>query len=728
MRAFALPGWRGEFLEDLFDEDCLEPVLLRLTDPGQAKETLHWGRNYLYVSDLDGLCRDGTAEAVVKQFSNRSRGQRWKRRLQGSKAQKSLRAAQTLLAAGLRTPQPLFLIEADALDGPSLYVTRRLSGFFESRYFFRALAAGTERADFPDIHRAELMAAIGDTLRRVHAAGVWHRDLSIGNLLVIRRDRELEIHVIDLDRARLPGRLSLFQRLRDISRLPILDRDDRRAFWRAYWGSDLSLSTIRGLAFRFLQGAFLAKNRWKPRVRRPLRALKAWLIPRSTHAHIPGAPEGAAARDKSVWDHLSDQPHQHASRPERLAIRLADAAAHGAALRATLGAAPRIWRRYRQLRGTGGRRPIEWSGAGIALRPLPGREDDLLAAVDRLGVRRVLLRLHPWQQEHDDEVELARALSARGCDLAFALPQNRDMVADPERWRASLSEIAERFCGLGADFQIGQAINRSKWGIWNYREYLRLATVAQEVFCAYPETQLVGPAVIDFEFQAAAAVLNMSSPVRFDIVSALLYVDRRGAPENRQLGFDTVEKCALLKAIAETSRNSGDRCWVTEVNWPLWEGPHSPAGRSVSVDEETQADYLVRYYLLCLTSGFVERVYWWQLVARGYGLIDPSAARLRERPSFRALATLEQQLGGTTYVRTVSPSPTARLAVFEGDHGYVLVAWSLAGPETLTLEAPWERGFSRDGLPLAAEPGRSVTLTASPIYVEAADVAALAAR
>ena len=24
---------------------------------------------------------------------------------------------------------------------------------------------------------------------------------------------------------------------------------------------------------------------------------------------LPGAPEGAAARDKIVWDHLSDQPH-----------------------------------------------------------------------------------------------------------------------------------------------------------------------------------------------------------------------------------------------------------------------------------------------------------------------------------------------------------------------------------------------------------------------------------
>ena len=136
---------------------------------------------------------------------------------------------------------------------------------------------------------------------------------------------------------------------------------------------------------------------------------------------------------------------------------------------------------------------------------------------------------------------------------------------------------------MGSGFQIGQAINRSKWGVWNYREYLDLAEIAGEVLGAYPGTQLLGPSVIDFEFQAAAAVLNMKTTVRFDVVSALLYVDRRGAPEARQMGFDTVAKCALLKAIAETSKNAAGECWVTEVNWPLWEGPHSPAGRSVSV-------------------------------------------------------------------------------------------------------------------------------------------------
>jgi len=114
--------------------------------------------------------------------------------------------------------------------------------------------------------------------------------------------------------------------------------------------------------------------------------------------------------------------------------------------------------------------------------------------------------------------------------------------------------------------------------------------------------------------------------LHFDVLSSLLYVDRRGAPENRQLGLDTVDKVVLLRAIAEVGRNCSERLWITEVNWPLREGPHSPAGKSVSVDEQSQADYLVRYYLLTLGTGLVERVYWWRMAARGYGLAKADTA------------------------------------------------------------------------------------------------------
>ena len=63
----------------------------------------------------------------------------------------------------------------------------------------------------------------------------------------------------------------------------------------------------------------------------------------------------------------------------------------------------------------------------------------------------------------------------------------------------------------------------------------------------------------------------------------------------------------------------------------------------VPVDEQTQADFLSRYYLLMLASGMIERVYWWRLVARGYGLMEPRPdGSLRPRPGHRAVTMLER--------------------------------------------------------------------------------------
>jgi len=217
-----------------------------------------------------------------------------------------------------------------------------------------------------------------------------------------------------------------------------------------------------------------------------------------------------------------------------------------------------------------------------------------------------------------------------------------DGLRDRRRWRASVEELAERFSPFGRYFQVGQAINRSKWGIWTHGEYVDLYLEAAEILRRRVGIEVLGPSVIDFEFQAILALVNRDAPgLHFDIVSNLLYVDRRGAPENRQMGLDTVDKVTLLRAITETGRNCSDRCWITEVNWPLWEGPHSPAGKTVSVGEEEQADYLVRYYLMVLGTGLVERVFWWRLIARGYGLISPeSDGSLRRRPAWDALRTL----------------------------------------------------------------------------------------
>jgi len=223
--------------------------------------------------------------------------------------------------------------------------------------------------------------------------------------------------------------------------------------------------------------------------------------------------------------------------------------------------------------------------------------------------------------------------------------------------------------------------------------------------------------VIDFEHQVTAAMLNRRRPgLRFDIVSSLLYVDRRGAPENPQLGFDTVGKAVLLRAIAETSRNSSNRCWITEVNWPLWEGPHSPAGRTVSVDEERQADYLARYYLLVLSTGLVERVFWWRLAARGYGLVDPTSEE-RRRPSFAALRSLSALLEGATFLGPLPSDPGSYLYRFRREGVELVAGWSLEPGARARLQDRPAAAFDRGGEEVAPPQSVEVELGPSPRYL-----------
>ncbi len=717
--ACAVGRFRGEVARALAPRD-LEAVVGSLLDPGAAADTVHWGRNYLYATQLETVA--GPIEAVVKRFQSRGLRQRLQQRFQGTKAAKHWRAAKTILAAGLATPEPILMLEAEDPDGPSFLLTRRARDVLEVRYYLRAVNLGRAVELYPQLPVETFLTELARTLWRLHAAEVWHRDVSVGNLLVEPagdgQGRPI-FHFLDLNRARLGRPLSVLERSKDLARLRVFEREQQALLLDSYWEPRPRGMAWKRALYRFLHKSFLWRTDFKDRVRAPLRKLRS----RTTHAHIPLPEPGAAARDRVVWDPLSDQPHQHAGRLTRAAVRLGDLGAHLREASALAGAAPRIWRRYRELERGLYAAPRAWTGMGVAVRPWPADRAGLLDALEELGLRRVFLRLDTWAEERDEEEALAAALAERGYELAFGVPQDRSLVREPERWERAVEDIARRFAPYGRHFQVGQAINRSKWGIWRYGEYADLLARAARVLRQVPGVQLLGPAVIDFEAYATATVVNLprsAEGARLDALSSLLYVDRRGAPENRQLGFDTVGKVTLLKAIAETARNCGDASWITEVNWPLWEGPYAPAGKSVAVDEATQADYLVRYYLLALGTGLVERVYWWQLVARGYGLVCPETdGVLRRRPSFAALKTLAERLEGATFLGPLPVPLPARLYRFRLADGRArLVGWSAEAPVELDLPSRPATSLGRDGEPLPPPPTARVALTGSPRYFD----------
>lgn len=278
------------------------------------------------------------------------------------------------------------------------------------------------------------------------------------------------------------------------------------------------------------------------------------------------------------------------------------------------------------------------------------KEPDLTPSlVDELGVDELLVRIHMDDAEQFDRYEaFVKTLGKR--NILFVLLPSRAQIEDHERLKHDVHAIFRRFSPYGSRFQVGNAINRIKWGFVLPKEYLLFFRTVQSVRDAsFPEVKLIGPAVIDFEYHVTIRAVFNFFKIRYDALASLLYVDRRGAPENRQFVFDTRAKINLLRAIADLSPKFTDKeIYITEVNWPIADtGKYAPTSKHERVDETEYMAYMARYYLLAAATGQVKTVYWHQLIAPGYGLID-NREGIRKRAAFDAFRFMNTLLKQST--------------------------------------------------------------------------------
>jgi len=384
--------------------------------------------------------------------------------------------------------------------------------------------------------------------------------------------------------------------------------------------------------------------------------------------------------DKFRWNAYADQPHNVASRRERLKHHLKYGFSYIILVALSFSGLIPVFRLYRKYRKAMYRASLEIEAPfAVSVSPAGERNNEVVQNLKDIGVNKTLVRIPSWERKNLPQYEkFIKLLRSHGFEITLALLQQREDVLDPSRWEGFLEEVFTRFKRMCSYFEIGHAWNRTKWGVWDYREYLKLARPASFLAQKH-EVKLVGPAVIDFEFQLYPPVLKK---VPFEKVSSLLYVDRQGAPENKQCGWDTARKVALLKAVIDGCSGVEQDCWITEVNWPLKDtGKYSPAAGRPNVSEDEQADFLVRYYVICLASGFVERIYWWQLVAPGYGLIDSRQEIWRRRPSFHAFRTMAELLEGSTFLEKVQ-DVQPEIFMFQKHGRKFAVCWSHGLSET----------------------------------------------
>jgi hypothetical protein len=412
-------------------------------------------------------------------------------------------------------------------------------------------------------------------------------------------------------------------------------------------------------------------------------------------------------KEPFAWDPYSDQPYQLKARGYKKAVRKKEAASLLRTFLIALFVLPLSLMAMPFLRNkeNGG---SDFFGLGVNLDKEPSLTP---ALVEELGVTSLLIRLPLWEVERlDAYTGFARRFKEK--TILLNVMQDREHIEDLSLLKKDLDTVFEQMAPHVKSFQIGTTINRAKWGFFSVNEYLRFFRVAYDLKQEkYPALELVGPSVIDFEYHFTAHALFSLMRVRFDALSALLYVDRRGTPENTQMGFGLAGKIGLLAAMARLSPKTSGKIYITETNWPLTgTAPYAPTSEHECVDEERYADYMVRYYLIALATGRVSRVYWHQLIAPGYGLID-NRDGIRKRSAFAAFKTMVSHLGRAEVLGYARKNGRHTLSC-RNDKGALQVIWA---EESTAMTFDEEKTFyTRDG---GEKKAAGCTLGPSPLYL-----------
>jgi len=335
----------------------------------------------------------------------------------------------------------------------------------------------------------------------------------------------------------------------------------------------------------------------------------------------------------------------------------------------------------------------------------------LQALLEELGVKAILLRFKLWEMQ---ELETLKAFLEQNAEKKIILKvmQDRENIEDLELLKANLTHLFSELGKFVDIFEIGTTINRTKWGFFSVREYNNFYKVAYALKKSrFPDITLIGSGVIDFEYHFTAHTLFNFDNYKYDGVSSLLYVDRRGAPENMQMGFALSDKIALLSTMAWLSKKTQQKLYITETNWPLkGTAPYAPTSEYECIDEASYADFMLRYYLLAFASQQVDSVSWHQLIAPGYGLID-NRDGLAKRAAFETYKFMYKTLQNAQFLRLDIKRDYYIFQCLVDDR-VLQIHWSLK-PTTLKNEDFFE-AYSQDGK-LITNP--ELNIGSAPIYL-----------
>jgi hypothetical protein len=331
-----------------------------------------------------------------------------------------------------------------------------------------------------------------------------------------------------------------------------------------------------------------------------------------------------------------------------------------------------------------------------------------LTYIKELGINSVMLRFKLWEMDKLKDLK-EFVLQLEDKHITLKILQDRENIEDVSLLKKNLQQI---FSELGASitlYEIGSTINRSKWGFFSVDEYNRFYKVAYDLQQEqFQSIKLIGSSVIDFEYHFTAHTLFHFFKSHYDGVASLLYVDRRGAPENAQMGFTLSDKIALLSTMVWLSPKAENKLHITETNWPLSNtAPYAPTSEKECVSEDVYSDYMLRFHFLAFASQQVNSISWHQLISAGYGLID-NRKGLHKRKAFESYKFMVRHLQHAQFLRLDIKRDYYILQCLI-DEQLLQIHWSLK--ETTLQNEDFFDVYSSDGksikekeLPIGSEP------------------------
>ncbi len=209
-----LPSYQGR-VSDSYEKPSFLQALEDCEGILERKDSIifHRGRNRLGIVTLP-LDQNMEIEVVVKEF--RPQGvERVKAFFSPGKARKAWRASNILRKVGIDTPFPIAYLEKRGhfSKKTGYFLSERISGAKELRHYWQML---------PPSEYEGFLSALAKYVFSCHESGILHRDLSDGNVLVSKDEKEgFKFYLVDTNRIRIKKKITLFMRVKNLIRFGI---------------------------------------------------------------------------------------------------------------------------------------------------------------------------------------------------------------------------------------------------------------------------------------------------------------------------------------------------------------------------------------------------------------------------------------------------------------------------------------------------------------------------